>query len=414
MASKIIGRPASGLEAISSSRRQFLQATLGGLGLFLAGNSLSGCGGSSSANSSGLIADLGPLGAPDENGVRLPLGFQSRVVARSGEPPTTSSDYLWPLLPDGGATFPTGDGGWIYVSNSEAIPGGVGALRFSSSGEIVDAYPILEEETLLNCAGGLTPWGTWLSCEEWDVGVVWECDPTGRHPAILRKSLGVFKHEAAAVDPATGNIYMTEDQPDGRLYRYRPRSRNRFGQPDLTTGSIDVARIVEGESGAIVWHELPDPEFTGETPTRHQIPESTPFIGGEGIWYHEGLVVFSTKTDNRIWQLDLRSDTIGILYDPLTSPSPVLTGVDNVTVSQFGEILVAEDGGNMELCLVRTDGGAQPICEIIEHPLSEITGPAFDPSGNRLYLSSQLGPTDDISNTLGITYEISGPFHSRT
>jgi len=179
-----------------------LQATLGGLGLFLAGNSLSGCGGSSSANSSGLIADLGPLGAPDENGVRLPLGFQSRVVARSGEPPATSSDYLWPLLPDGGATFPTGDGGWIYVSNSEAIPGGVGALRFSSSGEIVDAYPILEEETLLNCAGGRTPWGTWLSCEEWDVGVVWECDPTGRRPAILRKSLGVFKHEAAAVDPA--------------------------------------------------------------------------------------------------------------------------------------------------------------------------------------------------------------------
>ena len=66
----------------------------------------------------------------------------------------------------------------------------------------------------------------------------------------------------------------------------------------------------------------------------------------------------------------------------------------------------------MELCLVRPDGAAQPICQITEHPLSEITGPAFDPSGTRLYLSSQLGQTDDIFKSLGITYEISGPFHT--
>ncbi len=393
-------------------RRRFLQGTLGGMGAFLMGSSMFGCGGSSGASTYGRIAELGPLQDPDENGIRMPEGFRSRIVARTGEPPATSSSYLWPASPDGGATFATPDGGWIYVANSESIPGGVGALRFSSNGNVVDAYPILEEETLLNCAGGLTPWGTWLSCEEWDGGKVWECDPTGRRPAVLRNRLGIFKHEAAAVDPDTGFIYMTEDQPDGRLYRYRPESRSRTGRPNLKTGVIDVAQIVEGESGAIVWHELPDPEFVGEVPTRHQIPESTAFIGGEGIWYQDGLVVFGTKTDNRIWQIDISAQTIEILYDPLSSSSPVLTGVDNVTISSFGEVLVAEDGGDMELCLVRPDGAAQPICQITEHPLSEITGPAFDPSGTRLYLSSQLGQTDDIFKSLGITYEISGPFHT--
>ena len=111
----------------------------------------------------------GPYGSllpPDANGLMLPEGFTSRVIARAGQP-VIPSTYLWHAFPDGGATYPTDDRGWIYVSNSE-VPGGlggVGAIRFSSDGAIVDAYRICSG-TSTNCSGGPTPWNTWLTCEE--------------------------------------------------------------------------------------------------------------------------------------------------------------------------------------------------------------------------------------------------------
>src|SRR5690606_16505945 len=80
------------------------------------------------------------------------------------------------------------------------LTGGAGAIRFAADGSIVDAYGILDG-TLSNCAGGLTPWGTWLSCEEWEdtegyaAGRVWECDPFGVEDAVARPALGICKHE---------------------------------------------------------------------------------------------------------------------------------------------------------------------------------------------------------------------------
>ncbi len=354
-----------------------------------------------------LIGDIGPLGNPDANGVRLPSGFTARIVATAGEKPVATSDYVWHGAPDGGATYPTADGGWIYVSNSELpLTGGAAALVFDKDGALVESYSILQN-TNVNCAGGRTPWGTWLSCEEVAKGRVFECDPYGKEAAVELPALGIFKHEAAAVDLASGHVYLTEDEGDGRFYRFTPSSTASGGRLDLSAGKLEVAEVAT--DGGVTWHELPDPQFTGATPTRAQVPASTAFRGGEGIWFFDGVVYFSTKGDDRIWSYDVAANSLEVLYDADTSATPILTGVDNVTVSCCGDVLVAEDGGDMEIIAILPDGSLKPLVQITGHVNSEITGPAFDPSGTRLYFSSQRGPNGVF--TSGVTYEVTGPFH---
>ena len=94
---------------------------------------------------------LGPLLAPDANGIRLPAGFVSRLVAQSGQRVLPTANYIWHSAPDGGATFATDDGGWIYVSNSEISKhgGGAGALRFNPRGDVIGAYSILNAPTVI-------------------------------------------------------------------------------------------------------------------------------------------------------------------------------------------------------------------------------------------------------------------------
>jgi len=400
------------VEQLHWSRRQVLRAALSGAGLVAAGPFLAGCGSSSGHKSqSSNIANLGPLGEPDANGVRLPAGFFSRIVARTRREVIPGRGYAWHLAPDGGATFETEDGGWIYVSNSEfpavgPSTGGVGALRFDGDGNLIDAYSILSGTTS-NCAGGPTPWGTWLSCEEFERGRVWECDPFGEQEGVVHPALGTFQHEAVTVDPVRAHLYLTEDLPDGRFYRYTPERMTGQGFPDLTSGTLAVAQIVEGNEGGVVWHDLDDP--AAETvPTRLQVPQSTVFRGGEGIWYYEGLVYFTTKGDNRVWVYDTGSETIAIFYDDDDFEVPVLTGVDNVVVSAGGDVIVAEDGGDMQLVGLTPSGVILPLLQVVGQDESELTGPAFSPDGSRLSFSSQRGILGHPGG--GITYEVTGPF----
>jgi len=342
----------------------------------------------------------GPLGAADANGIMLPAGFSSREVARGGSVVGTTG-YVWPSFPDGGATF-RAPGGWIYVANSEqgAPAGGVSALRFARDGTVVDAYSICAG-TARNCAGGATRWRTWLSCEEVAAGNVWECDPRGVEPATRRGALGTFQHEAVVVSRRDRRLYLTEDVPDGRLYRFTP-TRWR----DLSAGTLEVA-IVSGE--AVSWAVVPNPNpvIGVDTPTRSQVPTSTPFNGGEGITCRRDHVYFTTKGDNRVWDLDTRASRLTVLYDAALDPTMQLTGVDNVTGSRAGDLFVAEDGGNMELVMLTPDGVVAPLLRVVGQDGSELAGPAFDPSGRRLYVSSQRG------GGAGITYEITGPFRRR-
>ena len=137
------------------------------------------------------------------------------------------------------------------------------------------------------------------------------------------------------------------------------------------------------------------------------MPASTPFRGGEGIVYDRGHVYFATKSDDRVWDLDIAAETVRVLYDRATDGIQQLRGVDNVAVTQGGDLLVAEDGGNMELVMLNPDGLALALLRVEGQPFSELAGPAFDPEGTRLYFSSQRG-----SDGRGVTYEVRGPFES--
>lgn len=335
------------------------------------------------------------LQAADANGVMLPEGFRSRVIARS-QSLVRGTSYWWHADPDGGAVFEDGDG-WIYVSNSESFPGGVGAIVFDAAGEIRSARPLVLGLTLSNCAGGATPWGTWLSCEEWDYGRVLECDPTGRRNAIDRPALGWFTHEAVAVDPGGRALYLTEDRPDGCLYRFVPE---RWG--DLRAGTLSVA--IDAGDDRLDWAPVPQPNPTlFGVPTRHQVRGAKRFDGGEGAVFDGGDVFFTTKGDNRVWALETATMQLSVRYDGEAADGQ-LQGVDNITAAE-GSVYVAEDGGDMELVLVDPNGRTAPCLRVVGHEGSEIAGPAFDPSGRRLYFSSQRGP-----DGRGVTYEVTGPF----
>ncbi|MFF0729707.1 alkaline phosphatase PhoX [Streptomyces sp. NPDC004134] len=383
-------------------RRSFLRAVTAGTGAVAVTGGLWHAAATPAA-AAAADSPYGPLLAPDANGLALPQGFTGRVVARSTR---AVGGITWHGAPDGGACFADGDG-WIYVSNSELpLIGGVSALRFGPDGTVTAARRILDG-TNLNCAGGATPWNTWLSCEETYRGKVYETDPYGNRSASSYGAMGRFKHEAAACDTDRRVVYLTEDEDDGCFYRFTPASWGAWGA--LSSGRLDV--LCDAGGGAVAWREVPDPDAPWPwEQTRAQVDEALHFDGGEGCYYspQAGVCYFTTKGDNRVWAYDAGANALAVVYD---ADEPLGT-VDNITGRAGGDLYVAEDGGNMEINIITPVGTVAPVVRIDGHPESEITGPAFSPDGSRLYFSSQRGESGFVAGTDGVTYEVRGPFRA--
>lgn len=353
------------------------------------------------------FGDLELSAIPD---LYVPSGFTARRLATTGSEVLrwdgTGTGYTWHEDPDGGGVFPIVEDevltGWVYVSNSEAIPGGVGAITFDADGNVVDAYSILTG-TNNNCAGGVVPASgglRWISCEEVEDGRAFECDPYHQGEGVARLAMGRFFREAVASDMSDRRIYQTEDRSDGGFYRFTPTT---WG--DLSAGLLEV--MVDVGDGAVGWAEVPDPDGS-PTNTRYQDVGANPikrFNGGEGVSCTNENVYFTTKGDNRVWRYTPATNILTIVYDdaePFPSPRH-LTGVDNVVATTTNRVFVAEDGGNVEIVGVDVNTGATYPVIRYDRSGSELCGPAFSLDRTRLYFSSQRNP--------GETFEVTGPWN---
>jgi hypothetical protein len=445
----------------------------------------------------------GPLGpVPDlRDGVvrlHLPAGFQYRSFGLRNTL-LTEEATLTPGRHDGMAAFPLDNGNIRLIRNHEqtqpgvvgafgdasqaydpAAPGGTTTLEITPEADQVQSWVSLNG-TAFNCAGGPSPWGTWITCEETPNGVDQQRSflvgpgdpddltyqeqhgflfevPVSRGPGQLEEGVpirkaGRFPHEAAAVDPATGIVYMTEDDfayPSG-LFRYIPPNNPLKDKRLEDGGRLEVLGVVpEGASGPVTidlstgqtpgttyrvaWIEIEDPDPTfapglSNDQAARQVYQEGESKGAARLSRVEGISQFNRRiyfvsTEGggpfdsdpppnssagfgggygQVWVYDINKGTLTLLFE---SPGPdVLDFPDNITVSpRKKSVLICEDtstGRNMLLGLT-TKGLLFNFAENrIGAGTDEFAGATFSPGGEVLYANMQ-------SN--GITYAIFGPW----
>lgn len=195
----------------------------------------------------------------------------------------------------------------------------------------------------------------------------------------------------------------------GGFYRFTPDA-----YPDLGSGRLEAATLASPDGGPVTWVEVdPARPLSTTQPDAQPRPAGTSqFAGAEGCWYDRGHVYFTTKVNDRVWDLDVDAGTVRVVYDATAFEEPVLSGVDNLVVGGPGDIYVAEEDGNMEVVLISVEHDVAPLLRLPDHPpdITEVAGISFSPEGDRLYLSSRSWGPDGPG--LGTTYEVRGPFRA--
>lgn len=394
---------------------------------------------------------------PDANNLLdLPPGFSYQVIGRSGD--RMSDGWRAPAVPDGMACFAGSDGSWVLMRNHEVdrdpregafggpaprglaydplAQGGVSRLVLDPETLVVRSSNMVLAGTLRNCAGGPSPWG-WLSCEETveeGHGYVFAC-PTAASSLVEAepiRSYGRFRHEAVAIDPRTHIAYLTEDEGDGCLYRFVPEE---FSRPFV--GKLQALRV-KGEKGYntsermaedhrvhVDWVDVPeaDPE---DGAVRDGAREAGAALvrRGEGIWYHDGQVYFTSTNGGRaglgqVFRLRLAHQELTLAGQGTAQNTPPghdalelvaestgnheLDGPDNVTVAPWGEVFLAEDGGGEQY--IRAIDASGAVRDVARNASSggELAGVCFSPDGSTLFFNLQRE---------GITVAVRGPWQA--
>lgn len=420
---------------------------------------------------------LGPLRADPQGIIDLPAGFSYRIVSRAGD--RMQDGLRVPQAHDGMAAFAGRDGRIVLVCNHELE---AGQIERSAFGNNLDALPdtvwssmydagdhrtpapggtttsvynpatgITERQFLSlagtenNCAGGATPWGSWLSCEECFTnpgswfgrhrekahGYVFEVAASATAAVQPRpiRAMGRFEHEAAAVHAETGIVYLTEDKDDSLFYRYLPEEAGNLlrggrlqalavlGEASFNTSNwSSTSRIATGESWHTHWIDLDNVDSDeDDLRKRGRAAGAATFARGEGLCNAADYLVFTCTTGGaqRLGQifsyqpsayegLPRESETPGQLALLAESDvSSLLRNGDNIAFAPWGDLLVCEDTAtHCGIVGVRADGIQYEIADNA-YSNSELAGVCFSPDGKTLFVNIQYP---------GMTLAITGPW----
>ncbi len=425
----------------------------------------------SAAESKRVVAPYGPLRPDPDRILDLPEGFQYRIISRRGD--KMSDGLRVPGMPDGMACF-EGEGDQVILVRNHEL--GLNSQRFSpfprrrpprsfkedhsydhgerrqvphiggttnlvydtKKNEVVNEFLSLVG-TDRNCAGGAMPWGTWITCEEpSDLtsergklhGYCFEVRATddGKlQKAIPLKKLGRFRHEAVALDPQTGILYLTEDMSDGLLYRFIPTIKENFHEGQLqalalvNTPSADLRNypssetlIEEGHKMKVEWIDIKDHESQAADLRQQGFNKGAArFARGEGIQYTDGAFYIcctdgGPEKQGQIYRLTPgESDQIELFLQP--ESDELLTNGDNLCAAPWGDLIICEDLIREHKDKTPHVRGITPEGKIYTlaknaKSTSEFAGSCFSPDGSILFVNMQGE---------GLTLAITGPWQER-